>query len=100
MDFKKHKKIKEGLLQELLDMLDGKIVDELRSKSPKFMKVSIQAKDQESMQEALDKAQSMLPTKEEEEEVESTTDELLKPKDEEDNDDDLERLRELYSKLK
>lgn len=79
-------KIKSDVLQKLIDMMDNKMVDGLKSKSPKFMKVETNdpemAKD--VVADALDSEEPM-------------TEELSEPKPE---DEDLQRLLEVYRQLK
>lgn len=72
---------KAKVLQEIMDLMDEKMSDGLKSKSPKFMKLEVEST------KPLD----------EEEKLEAPDLEIEGPSEE---DDDLERLKELYSKLK
>jgi hypothetical protein len=79
-------KAKQVILQEIMDLMDEKMNDGLKSKSPKFMKVEVEA-ESDRMPEELSSMEE--PDESVEKEEVST-----------DNPDDLERLKELYSKLK
>ena len=74
-------KIKSDVLQKLIDLMDERMVGDLKGKSPKFMKV--ETNDPEAAKELIETA---APEMEE------------GSKDEEDS--DMERLKEMYKKLK
>lgn len=82
--------IKNKVLQELIDLMDSKMVDGLKSKSQKFAKVEVEAQDPESLEDGLDKAKDLI----------SSEESPLENKMDESEDEDLERLRDLYSKIK
>jgi hypothetical protein len=103
--------IKSKILRDIMEMMDSKMTDDLKSQSPKFgmAKVDIQS-DDPKLAENL-KSKLMGEGSPEEDKSESPLDELkekmnpeMNPemdKDESSNDDDdLERLKELYSQLK
>lgn len=78
---------KQKVLQQLIDMMDAKGVDGLKSKSPKFMKV--ETNDPEMAQDVVEEVTgSEMPLPMEEEASE--------PKE----DMDMERLMEMYKQLK
>lgn len=82
-------KVKQEVLEQLKQWLEQGEVEDLKKLSPKFQKVEVMAKDEESLEEGLDKAKEM---------IESTPeDEMLPVKDEEDM--DMEELKKLYEKL-
>ena len=85
-------KIKESVLQELIDLMESKELEGLKSKSPKFAKVEVEAENPEDLQEGLEAAKDVI------EKVPELPNAL--GKDTEDDELDLERLKELYSKLK
>lgn len=87
-------KIKSDVLQKLIDMMDSKMVDGLKSRSPKFMKVETNDTEmaKEVVTDALDSEES-LPK----ELSEPMPEELSEPKPE---DEDLQRLLEVYRQLK
>lgn len=74
-------KIKEDVLQQLIDLMDSKETESLKSKSPKFMSMEIET--------------SKLP----EEKFSEPSMPMEEPKEEEDP-EDLKRLLEMYAKLK
>lgn len=84
-------KIKSDVLQKLIDMMDSKMVDGLKGKSPKFMKVETNDPEmaKEVVTDALDSEEQMP------EELSEPMPEEPKPEDE-----DLERLLEMYRQLK
>jgi len=85
-------KIKEDVLQELIDLMESKEVEGLKAKSPKFAKVEVEAESPEDLQDGLESAKDVV----------EKLPELPKVmgKEPEDDELDLERLKELYSKLK
>ena len=86
-----HSKAKSKVLEELISMMEERELGELKGKSPKFAKVDIKSDDPELMDEIKDKLMVDEPEEEEiDEEVPMETE----------DEDDLERLKELYSKLK
>ena len=121
-------KIKEDVLQELIDLMESKEVEGLKSKSPKFAKVEVQANDPDDLEEGLEKAQDMVDKSEELENMQRLKDfkgdahdrhmDMINSLDggmknkmfqghmdankfqQDDDDEDLERLKELYSKIK
>lgn len=72
-----NQKAKSNVLQQLIEMMDEKMTGDLKSKSPKFAKVEVAARNPSDLEEDLDKEHS------------SDVD-----------DEDNKRLLELYSKLK
>lgn len=86
MDIKTQAKSK--VLQQLMDLMDSKMVDGLKSKSPKFMKV--ETNDPAMAQDVVEEVTGSELTMEEEMPVES------EPKE----DIDMERLMEMYKQLK
>lgn len=78
-------KIKEDVLQQLIDLMDSKEAESLKSKSPKFMSMEIEA--------------TKLPEEKEEEEKFSEPSMPMEESEEEDP-EDLKRLLEMYAKLK
>ena len=109
MDFKN--KVKSDVLQSLIDLMEEKENEGLKSKSPKFAKVDIMSDDPELANELKNK----LVGKPEEEEAEAETEakfpsklneekfpfkeEEEKPADPEE-DEDMKRLLEMYKDLK
>lgn len=77
-------KIKEDVLQQLIDLMESKETESLKSKSPKFMEIETSKLPEESEPEEKFSEPSM-PMEE--------------PKEEEDP-EDLKRLLEMYAKLK
>lgn len=79
---------KQKVLQQLIDMMDEKGVEGLKSKSPKFMKV--ETNDPEMAKDVVKEVtENAIPT----EEPEMPTEE---PKE----DEDMKRLMEMYKQLK
>jgi len=72
-------KIKEDVLQQLIDLMESKETESLKSKSPKFMEIETSKVPEEKFSEP------SMPMEE--------------PKEEEDP-EDLKRLLEMYAKLK
>jgi hypothetical protein len=84
-------KAKQKVLEQIMEMMEGKELEGLKSKSPKFMKV--ETNDPEMAKEVVEGLEDKMPEMEEKpmmEELES----------EEFPDEDLEKLKELYAKLK
>ena len=105
-----NQKAKSNVLQHLIEMMDKKMIGDLKSKSPKFAKVDIQSDDpaladslkdklmdgiKEDEMEDPSKEMSLGDIKEDEAEGED-------PMAEQDQEDpaDMERLLEMYRKLK
>ena len=101
---------KQKVLQQLIDMMDERMIGDLKSKSPKFAKVDIQSDDPELAENLKDKlmdgikeddmkdpSQEMSP-----EDFKEIVNEGEDPMDEQDQEDpaDMERLLEMYKKLK
>lgn len=84
-------KAKQKVLEQIMEMMDEKELDGLKSKSPKFMKV--ETNDPEMAKEVVEGAlEDKLKLEDE------NPEDKVEEKDM--SDDDLERLKELYSKLK
>jgi hypothetical protein len=77
--------VKNKVLQELIDTMEAKITDGLKSKSPKFMKMEVESE--------------VMPSEAASESMDSEAKTEL-PKEMGEQDDDLERLKELYAQLK
>lgn len=103
-------KIKNDVLEELIALMESKEVEGLKSKSPKFMKLEVEAMKLPDKSDELNK-----PEKQDESEMSSEPemfdkpDELETPDKQEDGEnmpdkqednDDLKRLLEMYNKLK
>lgn len=88
-------KIKSDVLQELIDLMESKELDGLKSKSPKFMKV--ETNDPEMAESVVEKAMS---EKMEDQEDPSMDQPSENPMDKEEDPEDLKRLLEMYNKLK
>ena len=91
-----HSKAKNKVLEELISMMEERELGELKGKSPKFAKVDIESDDPELMDEIKDK----LMGEKEEPSFSNEESEEIESEDESEDDEDLERLKELYSKLK
>jgi hypothetical protein len=88
-------KAKQKVLQELMDMMDEKMVGSLKEKSPKFAKVDIASDDPELAENLKDK---LVEGMEEEQEPEM---QMMKgEKEEPEDEDDLRRLLDLYKNIK
>lgn len=92
-----NKKAKMNVLQQIIDMMEDKELNNLKGKSPKFMKV--ETNDPEMAKQVVeevipDESEQDLSKLKEENSDESP---ILEEKSE---DEDLERLKELYAKLK
>lgn len=83
-------KAKKAVLEELMAMMDEKMLNGMKSKSPKFMKVEI-ASEEQSSEEGDEVSEDQDPKEE--------MPEMAMSKDDEE-DEDLERLKDLYSRLK
>lgn len=94
MDMKTQAKSK--VLEQLIELMDSKMVDGLKSKSPKFAKVDIQSDDPELAEDLKDK---VVDGMEETEEKPKLPEEPMEEKNPEDE-DDMKRLMELYKGLK
>lgn len=109
-------KIKSDVLQELIDLMESKEVEGLKSHSPKFAKIEIEANEipEEPLDDRSEELENMKRIKEFKGDVQDKHMDMADPmgkfKDpfkqshmdlpKEDEDEDLERLKELYSKLK
>jgi hypothetical protein len=82
-------KIKSDVLQELIDLMESKEVDGLKSKSPKFSKFEQETPEMPEESEELKEEWQSDPS--------IAMDETDKPKESE---DDLKRLLEMYQSLK
>lgn len=83
-------KAKEAVLQQIMDLMDEREVGGMKSKSPKFAKVEIESSDPMLAEKLKDKMMDVNA----EEMPEETAD--LPAED----DEDLERLKEMYARLK
>lgn len=95
--------IKSKVLDKLISEMDSRMVNDLKSKSPKFAKVEVAAKDPQSLEEGLDKAKDLLSS--DVSESESPMEMMHEKKDpsleeNESEDEDLQKLYELYKQLK
>lgn len=77
-------KIKEDILQQLIDLMESKETESLKSKSPKFMSMEVEA--------------TKLPEEKEEEKFSEPSMPVEESKEE--DPEDLKRLLEMYAKLK
>lgn len=84
-----NKLAKQKILEQIMEMMDEKMADPLKSKSPKFMKVEVEASKPTDMEEV----DPMADMKESMEEEPSPT---MNPSE----DEDMERLKEMYERLK
>ena len=91
MDMKQ--KVKQDVLQQIIDMMDEKESGLLKSKSPKFAKVDIQSDDPALADSLKDK---LVEGIEDEHSEEMAMPGFEKP---EEDDEDMEKLMEMYSKL-
>lgn len=82
-----NQKAKSKVLQQLIEMMDEKMLDDLKGKSPKFAKVDIQSDDPELAENLKDKL------------VEGIQEEPMDKMHNPEEDEDLEKLMEMYSKL-
>ena len=81
--------VKNKVLQEIIDLMENKMTDGLKGKSPKFMKMEVSS-DPEDMNE--DQSKEMTKP--------DIAEDLSEGEDPMSETDDLERLKELYSQLK
>lgn len=100
-----HTKAKSHALEDLIQLMEDRMVGGLKSKSPKFAKVEVAAKNPEDLKDGLQKAEDLLedPSKEfSKEDMKEDLSEGENPLDEKDHGDkdDLERLMSLYKQLK
>jgi hypothetical protein len=100
-------KAKANVLNELIKAMEDRELGELKGKSPKFAKVDIQSDDPKLAEALKNKLTGVEETDDEEssespeEKMKELTDPSLESKESSsEDDDDLERLKELYSKLK
>lgn len=100
------KSIKEKVLQEIMQAMDERSVNELKSKSPKFAKVDIKSNDPSLADSLKDKlmGESDLLDEEKNELPKEMNKELMDPslenKETPESDDDIKRLLEMYKNLK
>lgn len=91
-------KIKESVLDELISMMESKEVEGLKSKSPKFMKLEVEAIKPEMEDEMESEDKPMMD--------EIKENKMMKPEMEEkeesspEDDEDMQRLLEMYRQLK
>ena len=85
-------KAKQKVLDKLIEAMDDKMLGDLKGKSPKFAKVDIQSDDPKLAESIKDKIVDGI-----EDEDLMGKEKSCEPKEDE---DDLERLKELYNKLK
>jgi len=105
-----NQKAKSSVLQKLIDMMDEKMIGDLKNKSPKFAKVDIQSDDPELAESLKDKLVDGIqedtnenPSKEmSKDDFKEDMSEGENPMNEQDHEDpaDMERLLEMYRKLK
>ena len=102
-------KAKENVLDKLIEMMDERMIGDLKSKSPKFAKVDIQSDDPELANSLKDKLVEGIA----EDEMEDPKQEMSKSdfkedmlegenpmKEDDHNDEDMKRLLEMYKQLK
>lgn len=96
--------IKNKVLQEIKDLMDQKMVDGLKSKSPKFAKVDIQSDDPKLANELKDKLMTDSEDMSEDPTKEAGLPDLKEDLNEGENpmneDPDMDKLLELYKSLK
>lgn len=80
-------KIKNKVLQKLIEQMDDRMVEDLKGKSPKFAKVTIQSDDPELAEDLKDNLIEGLSEEESEESVEG--------EEESEEEDDLKRMKKL-----
>jgi hypothetical protein len=93
------KMAKEKVLQEIMDLMDSNMTGDLKSKSPKMMAVQVETKKPEDESAGLDQVKSALMDPDhdgDDDSKEMAAGSHETPQD----DDDIERLKELYAKLK
>jgi hypothetical protein len=91
-------KIKESVLQELIDLMESKEVEGLKSKSPKFMKLQVEAvKPEMELDEEMESEDKPMMD-------EIKDNKMMKPEMKEESnpedDEDMQRLLEMYRQLK
>lgn len=86
-------KIKNKVLQKLIDQMDERMVEDLKGKSPKFAKVTIQSDDPKLAEELKDNLVEGLAEEESEESAEEENEESAEEENEEE--DDLKRMKKL-----
>ena len=91
-------KAKMSVLQELIKMMDEKESENLKSLSPKFAKVDIQSDDPALADKLKDKLTSGMH--EDAEEIPEHEVSESKSFESQEDDEDLEKLKEMYSRLK
>lgn len=101
MDIKS--KAKEEVLQRIIDAMDERMVGGLKSKSPKFMKVETNDPElaenvvQSALKAKMEDGEHIRPEMDEDHSPDMEPD---VPASSESDDEDLERLKEMYARLK
>lgn len=80
-------KIKNKVLQKLIEQMDERMLEDLKGKSPKFAKVTIQSDDPKLAEDLKDNLVEGLAEEEEE-----------APEEESEEEDDLKRMKKLSEK--
>lgn len=91
--------IKKEILKSLIEAMDSRMTDGLKNKSPKFQKVEVIAPNEEKLEDGLEHAKEMIGSQDEEP-VPEHSDEEQSPEMSSEDADDIERLKELWNKLK
>ena len=81
-------KIKEDVLQELIDLMEEKEGESLKAKFKPMQKVEVISDDKDGLEEGLEKAKEILP------------EEMPMDEESEEDPEDMRRLMEMYRKLK
>lgn len=89
-----NKRAKLSVLKSLMDFMDEKDLDNVKTKSPKFMK--LETNDPEAAEEIIQTMQDQKP----QEKVQDNPEMIEQPENSEMAEDDIERLKEMYSKIK
>lgn len=102
--------IKEKILQDIMDLMDEREMGSMKSKSPKFMKLEVETSDPKltddlkiKMLETADKSEPQEDEKPDEESLDHNDrmdDKLSELPSNDMEDEDLERLKEMYARLK
>lgn len=97
-----NQKAKSKVLQQIMDMMDERSLGDLKSKSPKFAKVDIQSDDPELAEELKENMIDGLGDKEDKDDKFPIKSEENLPLGEapDEEDPDMEKLLEMYHKLK
>lgn len=91
-----HTKAKTKVLEDLIEMMDEKMLGDMKPKSPKFMKV--ETNDPEMAKDVVEGALDSELSHEDEEKVQAETEQEAQSTPE--DDEDLQKLLEMYQKLK